>query len=108
MNLSAISERREVVKGSNCSASLSKKNGYAETYANHSYCEYVTGRFAESIKDIDQAFILGMVNYNLLNLRDDNFRRLGKMESACRDFQKAMNKGDASAAINYRKYCNKK
>ena len=80
----------------------------AEAYANRAYCENVTGRFTESIKDIDQAYKLGMVNYNLLNLRGENFRRLGNMESACRDFQEAMKKGDAAAAINYQKYCNKK
>ena len=88
---------------------ITKKPEFAEAYSHRAECLFYTGEYKRSIFDLDKAFDLGLQNRSdLLNLRGISYSHLGKNEEACRDFKLAMEKGNAQAASNYRKYCEKK
>ena len=85
-----------------------KHPGDTRGYTQRAFCFYIAGKFAESINDINQAFELGVVDANLLNLRGISYHQLGNLDAACRDFKEAMEKGSPNGKDNYQKFCGKK
>ena len=88
---------------------IAKKPKFAEAYGHRALAWFYTGRYENSILDIDLALKLGLTDRpDLFNLRGVANHQLGRVEDACRDFKLAMEKGDPRAAENFRRYCEKK
>ncbi len=84
---------------------IEKKPQCAEGYMNRANCLCVTGKYAESNKDIDKAIKYGIQNSELINNRGINFLNMGNIEAACQNFKDAMDKGNKMGETNYKKYC---
>lgn len=87
---------------------IEKKTDYPEAFENRAICYNMIGKYSESIIDIDQSIKLGRLNFAMVNLRGENQIKLGNIESACRDFLMAKDKGIEKATENYQKFCLKK
>jgi tetratricopeptide (TPR) repeat protein len=82
-----------------------KKPRFAEARANLAFCLFITGKYPESIDNINQAYTLGWKEYSLLSIRGEIYRREGNPEAACHDFKEAMEHGNRNGAASYKKYC---
>lgn len=85
---------------------IAKKPEMTEAYQNRALCLYFMGEYAKSLLDVEKAISRGDGNENfLLNLRGIDNISLGRKEAACEDFKKAMEKGNADAIANFKRYC---
>jgi tetratricopeptide (TPR) repeat protein len=84
---------------------ISKEAEVAIYYDRRAYCYYYSNEFNKSINDVNLSIALGNDSPSMLNLRGVCFQNLGKMNSACTDFQDAAAKGDKDAANNVERFC---
>lgn len=78
---------------------------YSQAWERRAFCHYSLKNYRAVITNVNQAIRLDRENYSLLNLRGVGYHVLNQRDSACADFKRAMDKGRADAADNYRKFC---
>jgi len=78
---------------------------YSQAWERRAFCHYSLKNYRAVITNVNRAIRLDRENYSLLNLRGVGYHVLNQRDSACADFKRAMDKGRADAADNYRKFC---
>jgi len=68
---------------------------------------YYLKEYRKCIEEIDYAISLTKETGGLINLRGVCYRALNNMDSACKDFETAMQMGDADGKTNWERFCNK-
>ena len=77
----------------------------APVYRQRALAYYYLRQYENSIKDIERVGELATIDGAMLNLRGACLQGLGRIEEACRDFEAAMNEGNANGLENYNRFC---
>jgi len=87
---------------------IDKEPGVAQAFEYRAFCYFYLNKYQLSLADIERAIALDPSKPGYLNLHGVNLQMLGNTQSACADFQKAIEMGDKDAVNNYEKFCKKK
>jgi tetratricopeptide (TPR) repeat protein len=87
---------------------LTKEPRFTEAHNYRAYCYYSIKEYTKSNLDLDFLISSGETRsnlYNLYNLRGVNYRYLGNINEACKNYKIAADMGDKDGLDNYAKLC---
>jgi Tfp pilus assembly protein PilF len=69
------------------------------------YTYYYLKEYQKGLEEANYTLTLSEDNAAILNIRGVFYRQLEDMDSACKDWEAAMNKGNADGKSNYERFC---